>query len=52
VNKGIVYRIDSKAIKNVEHDTGRPLILQLDEEIDVMAYITDSFQRGSPVPPK
>jgi hypothetical protein len=52
VNKGTVHRIRSDAIKDIEHDSGRPPILQPDEEMNVMAYITDSFQRGSPVSPK
>jgi hypothetical protein len=52
VNKGIVHRIRSGAIKDTEHDFGRPLILQPDEETNATAYITDSFQRGSPVSPK
>jgi hypothetical protein len=52
VNKGIVHRIRSDAIKDIEHDIGRPPILQSDEETNVIAYITDSFQRGSPVSPK
>jgi hypothetical protein len=52
VNKGTVHRIRSDAIKDIEHDIGRPPILQPDEETNVMAYITDSFQRGSPVSPK
>jgi hypothetical protein len=52
VNKGTVHRIRSDAIKDIEHDIGRPPILQPDEEENVMAYITDSFQRSSPVSPK
>jgi hypothetical protein len=52
VNKGTVHRIRSDAIKDIEHDIGRPLILQPDEEANVMAYITDSFQRGLTVSPK
>jgi hypothetical protein len=52
VNKGTVHRIRSHAIKDIEHDIGRPPILQLDEEANAMAYITDNFQRGSPVSPK
>jgi hypothetical protein len=52
VNKGTVHRIRSEAIKDIEHDIGRPLILQPDEEGNVMVYITDSFQRGSLVSPK
>jgi hypothetical protein len=52
VNKGTVRRIRSDAIQNIGHDIGRPPILQPAEEANVMAYITDSFQRGSPVFPK
>jgi hypothetical protein len=52
VNKETVHRICSDVIKDIEHDTDRSPILQPDEEADVMAYITDSFQRGSPVSPK
>jgi hypothetical protein len=51
VNKGTVHRILSDAIKDIEHATGRPPILQPDEEANIMAYITDSSQRGSPVFP-
>jgi hypothetical protein len=49
VNKGTVHRIRSDAINEIEHDIGRPAILQRDEEANVMADMTDSFQRGSPV---
>jgi hypothetical protein len=52
VNKGTLRRIRWDAIKDIEHDTGRPPILQSDEESNVMTYITDSFQRSSPVSPK
>jgi hypothetical protein len=52
VNKGTVRRIRSDAIKDIEHDIDRRPIIQPDEEANVMAYITDSFQRGSPVSPK
>jgi hypothetical protein len=52
VNKGTVHRIRSDAVKDTEHGIGRPPILHPDEETNVMAYITDSFQRGSPVSPK
>jgi hypothetical protein len=52
VNKGTVHRIRSDAIKDIKHDIDRPPILQPDEEANVMVYITDSFQRGSPVSPK
>jgi hypothetical protein len=52
VNKGTVHRIRSDAIKDIEHDIGRPPILHPDKETNVMAYITDNFQRGSPVSPK
>jgi hypothetical protein len=52
VDKGTVHRIRSDAIKDIEHDIGRPPILQPDEEANVMAYITGSFQRSSPVSPK
>jgi hypothetical protein len=52
VNKGTVRRIRSDAIKDIEHDTGRPSILEPDEEANVMTYMTDSFQRGSPVSAK
>jgi hypothetical protein len=52
VNKGTVHRIRLDAIKDIEHDIGRPPILQPDEEANVMTYITDSFQRGSRLSPK
>jgi hypothetical protein len=52
VNKGFVHRIRSDAIKDIAHDIGRPPILQLDEEANVMGYIANSFQRGSSVSPK
>jgi hypothetical protein len=52
VNKRTVHRIRSQAIRDIEHDIGRPPILQPDKETNVMAYITDSFQCGSPVSPK
>jgi hypothetical protein len=52
VNKGTIHRIHSDAIQDIEHDIGRLPILQPDKETNVMAYITDSFQRGSPVSPK
>jgi hypothetical protein len=52
VNKRTVHRIRSDEIKDTKHDIGRPPILQPDEGANVMAYITDSFQRGSPVSPK
>jgi hypothetical protein len=52
VNKVTVHRIRSDAIKDIEHDIGRPPISQPDEETNVMASITDSFQRGPPVSPK
>jgi Trp operon repressor len=51
VNKGTVHRIRSDAIKHVDHDTAA-LLLQPDEKANAMAFITDSFQRGSPVSPK
>jgi hypothetical protein len=52
VNKGTIHRIRSDAIEDIEHDIGHTPILQPDKEANVMAYITDSFQRGSPVSPK
>jgi hypothetical protein len=52
VNKGTIHRIRSHAIEDIEHDIGHTPILQPDKEANVMAYITDSFQRGSPVSPK
>jgi hypothetical protein len=52
VNKGTVHQIRSDAIKDIGHDIDRPPILQPDEEANVMACITDSFQRGSPVSPR
>jgi hypothetical protein len=52
VNRETVHRIRSDAIKDFEHDIGRPPILQPDGETNVMAYITDSFRRGSPVSQK
>jgi hypothetical protein len=52
MNKRTVHRIRSDAIKEIEYDIGRPPILPSQEEENVMAYITDIFQRGSPVSPK
>jgi hypothetical protein len=48
---GTVHRIRLDAIKDIEYDIGSPPVLRPDEEANVMDYITDSFQRGSPVSP-
>jgi hypothetical protein len=48
VNKGIVHRVRSQAMREIEHDTGRPPILQPDQEAELIAYIISRFQDGSP----
>jgi hypothetical protein len=48
VNKGIVHRVRSQAMREIEHDTGRPPILQPDQEAELIPYITSRFQDGSP----
>jgi hypothetical protein len=48
VNKGIIHRVRSQAMREIEHDTSRPPILQPDQEVELIAYITSRFQDGSP----
>jgi hypothetical protein len=52
VNKRIVHRVRSQAMREIEHDTGRPPILKPDQEAELIAYITSRFQDGSPLSPK
>jgi hypothetical protein len=39
-------------MRKIEHDTGRPPILQLDQEEKLVAYTTSRFQDGSPLSSK
>jgi hypothetical protein len=39
-------------MSNIKHDTGRPPLLQLAEELRHIAHTADLFQGGSPVFPK
>jgi transposase len=52
VKKGIVHRVRSQIMREIEHDTGRPPILQPNQEAELIAYITSHFQDGSPLSPK
>jgi hypothetical protein len=49
VNQGIVHRVRSQAMREIERDTGRPPILQPDQEAELIAYIPGSFQDGPPL---
>jgi hypothetical protein len=43
VNKGIVHRVRSKELSDIGHDTGSPPLLQLGEEVCLVADIIDYF---------
>jgi hypothetical protein len=49
VSKATVHRVRPKAMNDIEHDTGRPPLLQPAEE---PCLIADRFQGGSAVSPK
>jgi hypothetical protein len=44
-----VHRSRSKAVRDIEHNAERPVIIQLDEEVNLIAYITNRLQRGAAV---
>jgi hypothetical protein len=48
VNKGSAHRVRSQAMREIEYDTGRPPIVQPDQEAELIAYITNRFQDDSP----
>jgi hypothetical protein len=48
VNKGIGHRIQSEAMAEMEHETGRAPLLSADQEAQVIAFITSNFEGGSP----
>jgi hypothetical protein len=52
VNKGTVHRVRSGAMREIEHDSGRPPILSPDQEADVIRQITTSYESGTPLSPK
>jgi hypothetical protein len=49
VNKGIVHRVRSQAMREIEHNTSRPPTLQRDQEAELIAYHASGFQDDPPL---
>jgi hypothetical protein len=43
VKEGSVHRIRSQAMRDVQHDTGRPPLLSPDQETEVIGHIARTF---------
>jgi hypothetical protein len=52
VNKETVHRVRSKGMSSIEHDAGRPTLLQSAEEACPIAHIADRFQARFPDLPR